>query len=1220
MSEPTGAPIILPTPTVKSVSSTTTATSYSFTLAAACANATNNQQVVLTFTPASGTGLTVTVTLHITSPAILASTSAITINCNTASGTTPVPVGITLAAAGALSVTVTEPSGAPIVLPNPSTLSVSSTTVATNFSFTLPSGCVGVTNGQQVVLTFTPATGEGVAVTATLNTVSPTIAATQSAITLNCDTVLGPGPAVPVGITLVTSGSPVSVSVTAPTGLAFSAGGPINMPASASVSSTTVATTFNFSLAAGCKNFVPGTTPTSVLLTFTPATGTGLTVTATLVVTYSASALTPSPSAVTLTCTKAGTVYTPQTTPQAVNVTSAANGGTPFTLDTAAYPLPASGWLSVTAVGGGTFSGGTASISPVTFDVVPAAGCGGLPVGNSTFMLAFKDAPAPDKFLSITIQVGSATTLSASVSPVALSYTAGSTTYTGVTTNITSSGSPQFFSVNTNTLPLWLNVSPTSATAPTSGSAAQLTFKPTVGAQTLAPGSYSASVHLVVSGDTDFVLPVTLQVVNGGAALTVADGTTRNISWVLGTTLPSLLVTPISSDAPIPYCVTVAENTTPPYSALEPVLSATQGLAYSFGSPIDVTFLQSVFGASQPGNQMQATMSIYYPYSGTGACASSNSTAPVNVVVTVTVVSPGATINSITPASLPTSTSGTYPVALTGTGFVTVASGGASQATLAGVAVNGYIVPDSNVVATVINSTSIVLTITVPPSTNPDPLLPFSGAGGTVTIGVCNPQGSSNACAVTSTITLNIGINPIIQAITSASSFVEATPPALPAVSAYDILSLFGTNFCVSNSTGCIAPNPTVMYGRTDPLTFRYLTSLSPDASGPTQRNLSVTFQTHSSSPTVIGVAPLLFATNGQINLVVPSAVSTYVGQPVDIVVSFGYASGATLLQSLPYTVTIVATDPGIFTIPNSTENPASTGDGQGDPAALSATYALVNQANPANIRSTGTDSDQIALYVTGLGLPDSDGTQQYNNASLKCMPAADYFANVNALTGVSPALTSDDGLVLQSTYFDSGAGVMQPCLKSTSNDVPSVTIGTVAATVKYAGWVAGSIAGLYQINVQLPASTLTLKDPTNTTVVWDANPHQLPVVITANGVTSQPSGVNLWVQRTLLVTYTGVTTGTQGATWTQSGGVVVADGSNTYTYAATATNASGAPITLADLGLAINSGTGVISASSGSLSASAPVGANTITVTVTEATTGVTGSVTFTFTVAASS
>ncbi len=478
-----------------------------------------------------------------------------------------------------------------------------------------------------------------------------TLVASPSSVTLACDTVLGPTPAT-VGITLAAAGS-LTVTVTAPAGPVV-----LPSPANATVASTTVATNFIFSVAAGCKNATNGQV---VVLTFTPNTGTALTVNATLSVTNSGSALAPSPSAVTITCTKSGSSYSLGTA-QTVNVTSPANAGTPFTVDNTTNVLPS--WLAVTPL-----TGGTASAIPVALSVVAKTGCGALPVGSTTFNVHLLNTPAADKLLPVTVQVGAAATLSASVSPVALSYTKGSLSYTPATTALSASPAV-FFTVDPTTLPLWLNATPTTGTTT---SAVTVSLVPTAGAETLSLGSYSANVHFKVSGQLDFVVPVSLQVKNPAATLTVAEGTTRSINWTLGTTLPSLLITPISSDSPIQYTVTTTPGT------LSPQVSATQGLAYSFGSPISVSFLQSVFGAAAPGSTLTGSV-IITPSVGSA----------VTVAISVVVKSPGAAISGLSPTSLPTATSGTFTVALSGSGFVTGSD--PTTATKVGIVNGGLIV------------------------------------------------------------------------------------------------------------------------------------------------------------------------------------------------------------------------------------------------------------------------------------------------------------------------------------------------------------------------------------------------------------------------------------------------------------------------------------------------------------------------------------------------
>jgi uncharacterized protein (TIGR03437 family) len=100
----------------------------------------------------------------------------------------------------------------------------------------------------------------------------------------------------------------------------------------------------------------------------------------------------------------------------------------------------------------------------------------------------------------------------------------------------------------------------------------------------------------------------------------------------------------------------------------------------------------------------------------------------------------------------------------------------------------------------------------------------------------------------------------------------------------------------------------------------------------------------------------------------------------------------------------------------------------------------------------------------------------------------------VTAADLTSPATA--DGAVLSAS--DWGTGNLPPCFSTKS--YVTVTIGGVAATVTYDGWVAGSVTGLYQINVTVPKAT------TSTT------PVNLPVLVTVNGVPAQ-TGVTLAVK-----------------------------------------------------------------------------------------------------------
>ncbi len=213
-------------------------------------------------------------------------------------------------------------------------------------------------------------------------------------------------------------------------------------------------------------------------------------------------------------------------------------------------------------------------------------------------------------------------------------------------------------------------------------------------------------------------------------------------------------------------------------------------------------------------------------------------------------------------------------------------------------------------------------------------------------------------------------------------------------------------------------------------------------------------------------------------------------------------------------------------------------------------------------------------------------------------MAVGSYFPLVNSQVGSS--LTSDDGLVIQSALFP--ASTIQPCIKSTSTALlPSVTIGGQPAVLKFAGWVADSIAGLYQVNVQLPASTSGMTDASGSSAALVSTVRQMPVVMTTpDGRSSQPTGVTLVVERNLGMTAPTALTAAHGSpiAGDSTTTVVAADGTASYTYA------TSSPLD----GLVLSSG-GVLSGTP------TTAGSFTITVTAVDVSSPViTGSVTFTF------
>ena len=229
----------------------------------------------------------------------------------------------------------------------------------------------------------------------------------------------------------------------------------------------------------------------------------------------------------------------------------------------------------------------------------------------------------------------------------------------------------------------------------------------------------------------------------------------------------------------------------------------------------------------------------------------------------------------------------------------------------------------------------------------------------------------------------------------------------------------------------------------------------------------------------------MLFATNNQINLLVPGAVSSQIGLSADMFVNFGGKSSSK--TSAAYTVSIIATDPGIFTLGS---------DGVGDGAILDAKWATITQANPVGMSST-TASDIIAVFMTGLGAPLAGAPG--------CESTADYLTSLGAATSTSP--TSIDGAIIQSALL--GASLSPPCFSSGS---VSATVGGVpAAHVTYAGWVPDSIAGLYQVNLQPPSATGTFTTASGGTITNITSLVKLPIQITIGGAHSQ-ANVTVWV------------------------------------------------------------------------------------------------------------
>jgi uncharacterized protein (TIGR03437 family) len=395
---------------------------------------------------------------------------------------------------------------------------------------------------------------------------------------------------------------------------------------------------------------------------------------------------------------------------------------------------------------------------------------------------------------------------------------------------------------------------------------------------------------------------------------------------------------------------------------------------------------------------------------------------------------------------------------------------------------------------TVVSPTALVVTI-------PASSLQFFTPSATVTtaklyIGVANQVGAS-APSVSATgfkpdayTSLDVTTNPVIQAITSTASYLQPNPGSMPNVAPYDLVSIFGANFTPGITSATIA-TPDATYQK-------YPTSLTVGASGTgaSAKNvvLQVTFTgavgTGASAKATTYSAPILFANADQINVVVPSGLNTGTVQ-----VSVASGTTATPPASDKFPVNYVAADPGIFTL---------TSEGTGQGAIVNTSTGVVN--GPGNGAQQGVET--IAIYMTGLGVPNSTAADTASSSPIaypgSCVSVSSYLSLVNTsvttgtkYTAPTPAWTGLEGALMTRV----ASGLFAPCMLNTTSTSAIVTVsfnGGPAQPVAYAGFVSGSVAGLYQVNVAVPAGLTTLQ----------AGPVTIPLTVTVGTLTSPPVNV----------------------------------------------------------------------------------------------------------------
>jgi uncharacterized protein (TIGR03437 family) len=650
-----------------------------------------------------------------------------------------------------------------------------------------------------------------------------------------------------------------------------------------------------------------------------------------------------------------------------------------------------------------------------------------------------------------------------------------------------------YFVVNAATVPYWLQVGLMNGLATTVPQ--NMAFQPSAAWVNLSVGVYTASVSITGSAIAPASVPVTLQITDSAPSLSVQPADPYNVAWTSGQAYPVLNLTVYStSTVPVPFTAALSSTTTNlgvgnwlSTDSAGGVAYSIDSIAYGWGTTIALAVDPNAYAQAQAGETMAGLVTIAYGASNTQKLVH------INIVVSA----PAAAITTLSPVSVPVltgiSAAGTVTIAVNGSNFVQ----NQIQTTKVFTGSGASVTVCTTCTVHVLNSQN--MTVAIPYDSTG---MPFKAAG-SLTIGVAN--GATNTPQSTKTLTITAA--PIISSITSASTLMAPPPGGLnsyPTVAPYDVISIFGSNFCPASISLCASP----IVATLDPY-FRYPTWLSPDTG---THKLAVTLSRIATiGPTWANVpAYLMFANNNQINAVVPAGILGQLGSAtVKVVVSFDTSATSPSVadSSSGYILNVAAVDPGIFTL-----------NASGDGAILDATtYILNTQTTPA-IGGTST----VAIYMTGLGIPNSQGTdvpQAGVNPPATCIAPIGAAGTANSAptgymgavnTGVagggyapppgyvapSTQWTSIDGAVIRSELLASN--VSPPCFGAAPNTLPVVSIAGQPATVSYAGFVADSVAGLYQVNVAVPN-------------IGTDTAAQYPVVVTMGTVTAPT--VSIWVQ-----------------------------------------------------------------------------------------------------------
>lgn len=627
------------------------------------------------------------------------------------------------------------------------------------------------------------------------------------------------------------------------------------------------------------------------------------------------------------------------------------------------------------------------------------------------------------------------TPLAAVASNITYTKGLGTQTTAGVVFKLTAPTTDKgslYVSVSAATLPNYIQVSTLNGTVSGSGTLT-MTFSPSPTAAALPPGSQgnqsvtiNETYYPVTGGTTTgtTTVVVNLTVINSPAQISASLTSAAGFTLAPGASVGTATLNITSSSDPVSF--TVAPTSATPASPSWILPAKTTGFAYSWGTQITVSFLQSVFDASGTGATLSGSIKVTGP---------NNS---VVVPVTFLIGQPVATVTSAVPSTLPQkiAAGSTRVVALAGTGFVPGISVRVGSSTAPNLANDcaGFAAATGEEMC-IQSTTELYVKVTA---------ADLAGASGSLHIFV-------GATPVDKSITVTT--DPIVTGMTDAAALALPVSPANLLVSPYQLVSIFGENF----TTGA-----TLIGSVTN---SRYPIVLADGAS-----NLKVHF-TKTGTALCAGTALsanadstdgyLLFATPNQINLLIPSAVAG--NATVYACVQYGSASSANQV------LTVDDTNPGVFTF----------GGGTGQGVVVNQDYSINSKLLPAIVAGGNT----ISIYMSGLGAPAAGTTDPaalptvlagIGTVPTGCADLAKFLAyQVANATGAGGWKSLDGSVVSLSVLSDPATATVlayAPCLDPATVSVTiSGSAGTpIVLTPAYVGWVADSVAGLYQINVKV--------------------------------------------------------------------------------------------------------------------------------------------------------